>query len=44
MYMNEIESALIPMVIEQTPRGERSFDIYSRLLKERVIFLIWACR
>ena len=39
MYMNEIESALIPMVIEQTPRGERSFDIYSRLLKERVIFL-----
>ena len=39
MYMKEIESALIPMVIEQTPRGERSFDIYSRLLKERVIFL-----
>ena len=37
--MNEIESALVPMVIEQTPRGERSFDIYSRLLKERVIFL-----
>ena len=37
--MTEIESALIPMVIEQTPRGERSFDIYSRLLKERVIFL-----
>ena len=37
--MNEIKSALIPMVIEQTPRGERSFDIYSRLLKERVIFL-----
>ena len=31
--------ALIPMVIEQTARGERSFDIYSRLLKERVIFL-----
>lgn len=31
---------LIPMVIEQTPRGERSFDIYSRLLKERVIFLV----
>jgi ATP-dependent Clp protease protease subunit len=30
---------LVPMVIEQTPRGERSFDIYSRLLKERVIFL-----
>ncbi len=37
--MNKINSALIPMVIEQTPRGERSFDIYSRLLKERVIFL-----
>ena len=37
--MNEIKSALIPMVIEQTPRGERSFDIYSRLLKERIIFL-----
>lgn len=30
---------LIPMVIEQTSRGERSFDIYSRLLKERIIFL-----
>ena len=37
--MNENTAALIPMVIEQTPRGERSFDIYSRLLKERVIFL-----
>lgn len=33
------ESALVPMVVEQTPKGERSFDIYSRLLKERVIFL-----
>ena len=31
---------LIPMVVEQTPRGERSYDIYSRLLKERVIFCI----
>ena len=31
---------LIPMVVEQTPRGERSFDIYSRLLKDRVIFLV----
>ena len=30
---------LVPMVIEQTPNGERSFDIYSRLLKERIIFL-----
>lgn len=37
----EIQSlGLIPMVIEQTARGERSFDIYSRLLKERVIFMI----
>lgn len=32
-------SALIPMVVEQTNRGERAYDIYSRLLKERVIFL-----
>ncbi len=32
-------SYLVPMVIEQTPRGERSFDIYSRLLKERIIFI-----
>jgi ATP-dependent Clp protease protease subunit len=31
---------LVPMVVEQTPKGERSFDIYSRLLKERVIFLV----
>ncbi|MDQ2925039.1 MAG: ATP-dependent Clp endopeptidase proteolytic subunit ClpP, partial [Acidobacteriota bacterium] len=31
---------LIPMVVEQTSRGERSYDIYSRLLKERVIFLV----
>lgn len=35
-----VMDALIPMVIEQTARGERSFDIYSRLLKERVIFLV----
>ena len=32
-------NTLVPMVIEQTARGERSFDIYSRLLKERIIFL-----
>ena len=32
-------SSLIPMVIEQTNRGERSFDIYSRLLKDRIVFL-----
>ena len=35
-----ISSNLVPMVIEQTPRGERSYDIYSRLLKERVIFIV----
>ncbi|HEY0892951.1 ATP-dependent Clp endopeptidase proteolytic subunit ClpP [Cellvibrio sp. UBA7671] len=35
-----INSGLVPIVIEQTARGERSFDIYSRLLKERVIFLV----
>lgn len=33
---------LIPMVVEQTSRGERSYDIYSRLLKERVIFIVGA--
>jgi ATP-dependent Clp protease protease subunit len=37
--MNDIVNALVPIVIEQTAKGERSFDIYSRLLKERVIFL-----
>ncbi len=36
---NLTESALVPMVVEQTAKGERSYDIYSRLLKERVIFL-----
>ena len=36
----ELINALIPMVVEQTARGERSYDIYSRLLKERVIFLV----
>lgn len=40
MHSSPIQNALIPMVIEQTSRGERSFDIYSRLLKERVIFLV----
>ncbi len=34
-----LNSGLVPMVVEQTPRGERAFDIYSRLLKERIIFL-----
>ena len=33
------QNTLVPMVVEQTPKGERSYDIYSRLLKERVIFL-----
>ncbi len=37
--MNDLVNALVPIVIEQTAKGERSFDIYSRLLKERVIFL-----
>ena len=37
--MMEAMGALVPMVIEQTNRGERSYDIYSRLLKERIIFL-----
>ena len=35
-YMN----TLVPMVVEQTARGERAYDIYSRLLKERIIFLV----
>ncbi len=38
--MNDIQNSLVPMVVEQTARGERSYDIYSRLLKERVIFLV----
>ena len=37
---NDIMGALVPMVVEQTARGERSYDIYSRLLKERVIFIV----
>lgn len=37
---SNIEDALVPMVVEQTAKGERSYDIYSRLLKERVIFLV----
>ena len=39
MIENIIDSSLVPMVIEQTSKGERSFDIFSRLLKERIIFL-----
>ena len=38
--MLPVDNALVPIVIEQTSRGERSFDIFSRLLKERVIFLV----
>src|SRR3989454_8774750 len=37
--MSDIKSYLVPVVVEQTSRGERSFDIYSRLLKERIVFL-----
>ena len=33
-------NTLIPMVVEQTNKGERAFDIYSRLLKERIVFLV----
>jgi ATP-dependent Clp protease, protease subunit len=41
MAMDQIQNLnLVPMVVEQTARGERSYDIYSRLLKERVIFLV----
>jgi ATP-dependent Clp protease protease subunit len=39
MSFDPISSYLVPMVVEQTNRGERSYDIYSRLLKERIIFL-----
>jgi ATP-dependent Clp protease, protease subunit len=38
--LSMIESSLVPMVVEQSARGERAYDIYSRLLKERVIFLV----
>lgn len=38
--MAMIEANLVPMVVEQSARGERAYDIYSRLLKERVIFLV----
>lgn len=40
MLNNEEAMNLIPMVVERTARGERSYDIYSRLLKERIIFLV----
>lgn len=41
-HTDPMNLGLIPMVVEQTPRGERSYDIYSRLLKERVIFCVGA--
>ena len=37
--MDKITNSLVPMVIEQTSRGERSYDIYSRLLNDRIVFL-----
>ena len=37
---SDMQMNLVPMVVEQTPRGERAYDIYSRLLKERVIFVV----
>ena len=37
--LSEHMSSLIPMVVEQSNKGERAYDIYSRLLKERIIFL-----
>jgi ATP-dependent Clp protease protease subunit len=42
MTVNTVMQGLVPMVVEQTNRGERSYDIYSRLLKERIIFLTGA--
>ena len=38
--LNEKMNSLIPMVVEQTSKGERAYDIYSRLLKERIVFLV----
>jgi len=38
-YMNEIYNYLVPMVVENTGRGERAYDIYSRLLKDRIVFI-----
>jgi ATP-dependent Clp protease, protease subunit len=40
MSANDTIAQLVPMVVEQTARGERAYDIYSRLLKERVIFMV----
>ncbi|MBR6026650.1 MAG: ATP-dependent Clp endopeptidase proteolytic subunit ClpP [Neisseriaceae bacterium] len=38
--LTEIENTLVPMVVEQSGRGERAYDIYSRLLKERIVFMV----
>ena len=40
MNKDDFLNSLVPMVVEQTPRGERAYDIYSRLLKERIIFIV----
>jgi ATP-dependent Clp protease protease subunit len=40
MDKDDFLNNLVPMVVEQTPRGERAYDIYSRLLKERIIFIV----
>ena len=40
MAKDDFLNNLVPMVVEQTPRGERAYDIYSRLLKERIIFIV----
>jgi ATP-dependent Clp protease, protease subunit len=39
MQIGQVQTSLVPMVLEQTSRGERSFDIYSRLLNERIVFV-----
>ena len=38
--LSEYMSNLVPMVVEQSSKGERAYDIYSRLLKERIVFLV----
>ena len=38
-YMTEKDNTLVPVVVERTGNGERSYDIYSRLLKDRIVFL-----
>ena len=38
-YINPLQNALVPTVVEQTNKGERAYDIYSRLLNDRIVFL-----